>query len=106
MAKIVLGWKHKKLGFGLHVPEGLVLVNGTASVIGSMRSPTYNLHILGFFFLCLDRFCANESHHTQHISVLCNLVPCARNPGTRNTVGSKVLKIAHKVAKSKYFVNI
>ena len=44
----VLGWRHRKLSFGLHVAK---------------------LHILGFFSFCLDSFCANELHHTQHISV-------------------------------------
>ena len=38
----------------------------------------YSLHILGFFGLCLDSFCVNGLHHTQHISafgtILC-LVP-------------------------------
>ena len=35
----------------------------------------YSLRILGFF-LCLDNFCENELHHTQHISVeFCALCP-------------------------------
>ena len=39
----------------------------------------YNLQILGFFGLCLDSFCVNGIHHTQHISVFlarfCALCP-------------------------------
>ena len=54
------------------LPESLILVRRTASVIGDMRPPT----VCTFWgsFICLDNFCANELHHTQHISVL--LVQC------------------------------
>ena len=39
----------------------------------------YNWHILGFFSLCLNSFCANELHHTQHISGFWyNLGSCAK----------------------------
>ena len=77
--KLVLGWKHKNLGCGLHLPEGLILVSRTASVVGDMRSPTISTF---WTFLCLDSFCGNELHHTQHISVFWyNLVSCSQNPG-------------------------
>ena len=31
--KLLLGWRQKKLGFGPHVSEGLILVSGTDSVV-------------------------------------------------------------------------
>ena len=54
------------------LPKSLILVRKAASVIGDMRPPT----VCAFwdFFLCLDNFCANDIHHTQHISVLSTIL--------------------------------
>ena len=49
VVKLVLGWRHRKLVFGLHVAKGLILVSRTASVVGDMRSPT--IFTLWFSFL-------------------------------------------------------
>ena len=66
--KLVSGWRHRKLGFGLHVAQKLDPCMQDSLCSWPHEVP-YNLHILGLFSLCLDSFCANELHHTQHISV-------------------------------------
>ena len=45
------------------LPNGLIFLSRTASVVGDMRSPTICT------FWTLGSFCANELYHTQHISV-------------------------------------
>ena len=68
VVKLVLQWRHKKFDFGPHVAWKLDPC--TQDSLGNWRHEApYSLHILGFFYLCLDNFCANELHHTQHTSV-------------------------------------
>ena len=61
------------------LPEGLMLVSGTASVVGDMRSPT----VCTFWIFVWTVFGRMSFTKTQHISVfLCHLGPCAQNLGT------------------------
>ena len=91
VVELVLVWMHKKFAFGLHAAYKLGPCT-QESLYNWRHEVPYNLHILDFFFLYLDSFCVNELHHTQHISDFsCSFVPCARNLGTCNIVGSRVL---------------
>ena len=52
--------------------ESLIFVRRTAYVIGDMRPPT--VCTFWDFYLCLDSFCANDLHCTQHISVFSTIL--------------------------------
>ena len=78
------------------LPEGLTVGSRTSSVVGDMRS--LQLAHFGLLFLCLDSFCANELHHTQHIFVflvqfgaLCSHLNCCLIEGV--VLNSLTLKI-------------
>ena len=66
--KLVLGWRHRKLGFELYVACRLDPCKQDGLCSWQHDVP-YNKHILEFFFLCLDSFYGNGIHQTQHISV-------------------------------------
>ena len=59
--KLVLGWRHKELGVA-----GRPDPCKQDSLCSWRHVVPYNYHILDFFFICLDSFCENELHHTQH----------------------------------------